>query len=504
VFRFSPSGWLVVSATLTAAVTVVMSTPSTGSSSAAEPPWSYVESACPMPIPDTVTIEVTCGFLTVPENRDDPTSDTIRLAVAYLHSPAPDARPDPVVELAGGPGFSSLDGVEGWSTSSILEHRDLILFDQRGLGFSEPNLDCPETNEAVWQVFATNDAPSADGEVMRASLDRCRSRLVAAGVDLDGYDTIQTAADVADLRLALGVDEWNLRGVSYGSAIAQAVLRYHPEGVRSVLLDSVVPADTAFSGVERGEGALRAIGALADACAASASCTESFGDLRTLIADAAAALDAAPYEVAIADHDTGADRTVSIDGGDFYAGVFDLMYDAELLPVIPVAAQAIAGGDNSLIDAYASEGVAFLADQHEAMTFSVDCADRQALMDTAAVEPFFTAHPEMEWLVQLGAHELICPAWGVESNPAPFNELLTATEVDVPVLVMAGAFDPVTPPDGSRRVAEALGLELVLLPNAGHGAVGLDCGRAIWFAFLDDPTAPPDTSCVAEQAPPFA
>jgi pimeloyl-ACP methyl ester carboxylesterase len=94
--------------------------------------------------------------------------------------------------------------------------------------------------------------------------------------------------------------------------------------------------------------------------------------------------------------------------------------------------------------------------------------------------------------------------WGVESNPAPFNELLTSAEIDVPVLVMAGAFDPVTPPDGSRRVAGALGVELVLLPNAGHGAIGLDCGRAIWFAFLDDPTVPPDTSCVTEQEPPFA
>ena len=458
-----------------------------------------------MPIPDTVTIEITCGYLTVPENRDDPASDPIRLAVAYLHSPAPDARPDPVVELTGGPGFSSLDGVEGWATSPILEHRDLILFDQRGLGFSEPNLDCPETNEAVLQVFATNDAPIAEGEVMRASLQECRSR--ARGRrrrprrlrhDPDGRRRRRPAA----------------RAGASTSGTCAACRTDRPSRRRCCGTTPKVfgrscstrscPPDTAFSGVERGESALRAIGALADASAASATCTESYGDLRALIADAAAALDAAPYEVAIADPDGGSDRTVSIDGGDFYAGVFDLMYDAELLPVIPVAAQAIAGGDNSLIDAYASEGVAFLADQHEAMTFSVDCADRQALMDAAAVDPFVAAHPEMEWLVQLGAHELICPAWGVESNPAPFNELLTAAEVDVPVLVMAGAFDPVTPPDGSRRVAEALGVELVLLPNAGHGAVGLDCGRAIWFAFLDDPTVPPDTSCVAEQEPPFA
>jgi pimeloyl-ACP methyl ester carboxylesterase len=466
--------------------------------------WTYEDAECPMPIQETVAIEITCGYLTVPEDRTDPASNDIRLAVAYLHSAAAVVEPDPVVELAGGPGFGSLDDVERWAQSPMLAHRDIVLFDQRGVGFSEPNLDCPETNEAVWQVFATNDPPAADGAVMRQSMQACRARLEAAGVDLGGYDTIQSAADVADLRVALGIEQWNLRGVSYGSRLAQAILRYHPGGIRAVLLDSVVPVDFGFSAVDRGESALRAIDALAGACAASATCTDTYGDLRELIAAAAAALDAAPHRTTITDPQTGADRVVSIDGGDFYAGVFDLMYDADLLAAIPVAAQAIAGGDTGIIDAYASEGVAFLADQHEAMTFSVDCADSQALIDPSLVEPFVASHPELEWLLQLGLSEAICPEWGVESNPPPFNELLTDDEVDVPVLVMAGAFDPVTPPAGSRRVADALGTELVLLPNAGHSAINVDCGYAIWLAFLDDPASPPDTSCVAEQAPPFA
>jgi len=200
----------------------------------------------------------------------------------------------------------------------------------------------------------------------------------------------------------------------------------------------------------------------------------------------------------------GLPRQVSIDGGDLYAGLFNAMYDETLLAALPGAARAIADGDRSIIDALAPGGIAFLADQYEAMTFSVEGADKDHIYDAATVEPFLAAHPELDELVQIGLPELICPTWGVEPNPADFNRLLTAADTDVPIIVLAGAFDPITPPDGSRRVAEALGLNLILLPNGGHGAVGIDCGRDIWFAFLEDPTSPPDTSCVSTLAPPFS
>ncbi len=501
-----PSSTTVARPAATTTTTATTTTaPATTTTTVAPSPATYeAVASCPMEIPATVTIEIECGYLTVPENRDDPNSNDVRLAVAHLHSPAVDARPDPVVELSGGPGFPSLENIGNWANSPILERRDLVLFDQRGLGFSEPNLDCPETNEAAVQIFTTNDSGVAEGEVMRTSTEACRLRLVAAGVDLGGYDTMQSAADVADLRVALGIEQWNLRGVSYGSALAQAVVRYHPEGIRSVLLDSVVPLDAGLGGVARGESALRAFNALYAACAASATCASTYGDVEALFAEAAASLDVDPHEVTIPDPVSGAPRQVSIDGGDLYAGLFNAMYDEALIPALPGAARAIADGDRSIIDALAPGGIAFLADQYEAMTFSVQCADTGRLYDAATVEPFLAAHPELDELVHIGLSEVICPTWGVEPNPEDFNQLLTADETDVPIIVLAGAFDPITPPDGSRRVAAALGLDLIVLPNGGHGAVGIDCGRSIWFAFLEDPATTPDTSCVAALAPPFS
>jgi pimeloyl-ACP methyl ester carboxylesterase len=136
------------------------------------------------------------------------------------------------------------------------------------------------------------------------------------------------------------------------------------------------------------------------------------------------------------------------------------------------------------------------------MTYSVSCADRQRLLDPDAVAPLDAEHPELASVIHPLLPELACQGWGVDASPQSFNALLTGADNDVPVLVMAGAFDPVTPPRGTRRVADALGRELLLFPDAGHGAIATDCGRNIWLTFMDHPTAPPDTSCMDNLATP--
>ncbi|WP_426574813.1 alpha/beta hydrolase [Aquihabitans sp. McL0605] len=462
----------------------------------------FKEGECPMRLGDAVIVDVTCGTVAVPENRLDPDSRMIQLAVATLHSTSPDPKPDPVVRLEGGPGFSSLADVGNDATSPVLDDRDYILWDQRGTGFSKPNLDCPEANEAIWESFRTTDDAPTEGARLQDSMRACRKRLVAEGVDLNGYNTVQNAADLADLRVALGIDEWNLRGVSYGSALAIETVRSHPEGLRSVLLDSIVPPDAGLGGVARGESALKSFDQLYRACADDAACAKKYGDLHVLFDKAAAILDKDPYETSVIDNQTGKERQVSLTGQDVWAGLFNAMYDNSLIPVLPGVAQAIVNGDNGVVDAIAESGIPLATDQTDGMTTSVDCADNQELFDASKVDPFLEEHPELSALVYLGLPETGCPEWDVESNPPPYNELLKKDDVKVPIIAMAGRFDPVTQVSGSQRVADALGVDLLLFPNVGHGAVGSDdCARTIWFAFMDDPSGYPDTSCMDDIEP---
>ena len=467
------------------------------------PKPTFVEGECPMDLTDEVIVEVTCGTVEVPENRTDPDSKMIRLAVAKLHSTSDDPRPDPVVQLEGGPGFPSLVDVGGYSKSAILDERDYYLWDQRGTGFSTPSLDCTETNEAIWGIFATTDDPKVEGERVDDSLRACRDRLVDDGVDLSGYDTRQNAADLADLRVALGIDEWNLRGISYGSALAIETVRSHPEGVRSVLLDSIVVPDEPFGAVDRGKAALGSFEQLKQACAADAACDQEYGPIDELMAKAGAQLDREPYVGEVEDPATGKLRHVEITGADMYAGLFRAMYDEDLIPILPSALTAIAGGDYALVEQLVQQSVPFVTDQVEGMTASVQCADRLPLLDPESLDPFVEAHPELGSLVYLASAESGCAEWGVPAEGGDFNTLLEEGDTDVPIILMAGRFDPVTPPKGSKRVADALGQDLLLFPNAGHGAVGSsDCARGIWLAFLDDPSQQPDTSCMDDLGPP--
>ncbi len=467
------------------------------------PEPTFVAGECPMELTDEVIAEVTCGTVAVPENRTDPDSNMIELAVAKLHSTADDPRDDPVVQLEGGPGFGSLADVAGYSQSTMLDERDYYLWDQRGTGFSTPSLDCTEANEATWAMFSTTDDTKTEGGRVEDAMRGCRTRLQGDGIDLNGYNTRENAADLADLRVALGIDEWNLRGVSYGSALAMETIRSHPEGLHAVLLDSIVVPDEPFGAVARGEGALRSFDELTKACADDAACDDTYGPIDELMADAAAALDETPYEGTVTDPATGEDRPVAITGEDMYAGLFRAMYDEEIIPALPLALKAVAGGDYAIIEQLAQESIPFVTDQVEGMTTSVDCADRLPLLDPDSLEPFVEAHAELGALVYVGAPETGCTEWGVEATGGDFNTLLQDDDVDVPVMVMAGRFDPVTPPAGTKRVADALGVERLYFPNAGHGGVGSsDCARELWIAFMDDPSQYPDTACMDDLGPP--
>ena len=185
-----------------------------------------------------------CGYLIVPEDRSDPDSQPISLHVAVFTSESEEPAPDPIVYLEGGPGGHALEIVPFIFEDRIapfLTNRHFIVFDQRVVGYSEPNLDCPElialTHETLDQQLSVEEQRAGG---LSASL-ACRDRLIGEGVNLKAYTSAENAADLNALRQALGYEEWNLYGISYGTRLALTAMRDHPEGIRSVVLDSAYP-----------------------------------------------------------------------------------------------------------------------------------------------------------------------------------------------------------------------------------------------------------------------
>ena len=254
---------------------------------------TFEEAPCPFALPPG-QIEgqsVECGYLLVPEDRADPDSPNLRLAVAIFHPSGGASQPDPILYLSGGPGGSALEFLS--LTFSKLEpalaaNRDLILFDQRGVGRSEPALDCPAMIELGRELLDDE----LDGKVLtkEEAFELALETLLACYqdlsqiADLSAYNTVANAADVNDLRLALGYDQVNLWGTSYGTRLALGVMRDHPDGLRSVILDSVYPPDVDLY-LESPANVNRAFTVFFEGCAQDEACNAAYPDLRAVFFD---------------------------------------------------------------------------------------------------------------------------------------------------------------------------------------------------------------------------
>lgn len=453
----------------------------------------------PGPCPEVVPTDprFTCGTLTVAEDRTDLAGPTVDLPVAVLRSASATPAPDPVVYFEGGPGYGAVEIADLFLQGDYGGDRDVILFDQRGTGGARPSLDCPEVDEATWEAFASTDPTEVELERTLAAYDACRRRLTDEGVDLDDYDTTTSADDAEDLRVALGVERWNLFGVSYGTTLALQTARAHPEAVRSVVVDSVYPTTESNAASAVVASADRAFDAVYEACAADPACAAAHPDLDGALAEIAARFDAAPHPTSTTHPLTGEEGPLLITGKDILSGLFQALYDAGFIPLVPSLLTDLRQGETAIIDVFVDLALPLLFGSAEGMAASVECSDRAAFPDDR--DAVLADRPEWGTLVALGVWD--CGRWAVDPADPGFNEPVT---VDVPALVLAGEYDPITPPADSRAAADALPRSTyVELPGLGHGEVfAHGCPAAVFSSFLDDPTTTPDTSCVATMGPP--
>jgi pimeloyl-ACP methyl ester carboxylesterase len=181
-------------------------------------------------------VESEFGTLLVPENRSDPQSNLIELAFVRFKSTAKNPGP-PIVYLAGGPGGSGIGTATGSRFPlfmALREISDVIAFDQRGTGYSKPNLGCYETIAIPLDVAPSREAAIKE---LRANARDCISYWHdIQRVDLTAYNTNESADDLEDLRKALGVNQISLWSISYGTHLAFATMRRHPQSIHRAIL----------------------------------------------------------------------------------------------------------------------------------------------------------------------------------------------------------------------------------------------------------------------------
>jgi pimeloyl-ACP methyl ester carboxylesterase len=462
---------------------------------AAEPTFESAD--CEIEIPEGQQAE--CGYLTVPESRTDPDGRTVRLHVAVFKSKNPNPQPDPIVYLEGGPGGHTTF-VDGFKP--FLEDRDFIMFDQRGVGTSEPALNCQETIDLAYELLDDNISLAESNARFEEAVIQCRDRLAQTGVNLSSYDSAASAADLNDLREALGYESWNLYGISYGTRLALTAMRDHPEGIRSVILDSTVPLQT--NETDLPANADRAFQKLFDGCAANERCNAAFPNLEQTFFDLVERLNREPVTEEVTDPLDGQQYTILLNGDSLISAMFLSLYISEVIPLLPQIINDIdTGRDYSLFALLAYNNVLVQKLVSTGMYYSVRCAEevpfstRDELL--AADDPF----PEQRGIFDLESMSDICSAWGAIPSDAVENQ---PVQSDLPTLVLGGEYDPVTPPADGELAAQTLSKSTFLeFPGLGHGVtLANECPANIAIAFLNDPTAAPDSSCInAMSAPEF-
>ena len=420
-----------------------------------------------------------CGFVSVPEDRTAQVGRVLDLAVVVVPAESDAPQPEPLFVLAGGPGQTGaelVDAVAG-PLAAIHRTRDVVLIDPRGSGGSNPLL-CPG---------ASADVGYGPGE--DATWSACLDAL-AAHADLQRYATADLADDVEAVRVALGYDQIHLFGGSYGTRVAQAVLRRHTGPVRSAVLWAVAPPGYRIP-LDGGLAVQAALDRLFAACAADADCGSAYPRLAERFDALLVRLMEDPVDVPGADGDT-----LQIDADLFAQSLIALLTDARQLRAIPRLIDQADRGDWRTIAAVASQVVAGAAESPEGLYLSVVCSEDVAGADPARLGAF---HGPLGDLLRASAEDIAyrCDRWPATALGA---EALRPLQTDVPVLLLSGEADPATPPEGARRLADMLpSARAVEVPATSHGPLLPGCLGERIAAFLDapDPDAL-DLDCVAD------
>ena len=447
-----------------------------------------------------------CGIFTVRENRQKQLSRTIRLPVVILEAvdpEAPDRRnpKEPILYVTGGPGghayLSESAFIEGWREEQALfpPGHDLIILGQRGTGLYKADFDCEEFGapEIAFGAHPQGAEPPDLRAVTIEAARACAERLEKKGIDLSAYNSRESAADIAELRQALAIEEWSLYGVSYGTRLALSTLRYHPEGIRAVILDSVYPPE-ASNLTDLVVFFRQALERVFLACATDSDCGRQHGDLAENYARASERLRQNPVPFALQQIDPGSDLVVSIDDRLLDWLLFDALYAKETRDLIPETLRAAAGKDNSVLTTRVREFMEREIPDSSAVYLSHICHDESPFESATAVAAAVEQAGAQGHLIRETWDSFLCDLW-----PAGRADPVEATPVKsaVPVLLLAGAYDPITRASLAQGAAAHLSRGYAYeLADAGHGVLYESrCAKRLTAVFLANPQQGPGAVC---------
>ncbi|MBV8853222.1 MAG: alpha/beta fold hydrolase [Sinobacteraceae bacterium] len=432
-----------------------------------------------------------CGSLRVLENPQQADGRRIALRVARLGAVSRRKQADPLFVLAGGPGMAATTFYASAAVAfeRIRRERDIVLLDQRGTGGSNP-LNCALQEDDLYQ---------ASEQQIQEEARRCLATL-RPHAEVQYYDTSMAVRDLEQLRAALGYGRINLYGVSYGTRVAQHYVRHYAEHVRTAVLDGVVPPELAL-GPASALNAEQALTHILARCAADAPCHQHFGDPSAAYRHVRSALQEHPVAVSLPDPTTAQPAHLQFSSLQLASVLRLASYTAEQAAVLPLMLdRAAAAADYAplaaqflLINRTYDNAVSY--GMHNSVVCSEDVPFyRDEQIDRAALARTYLGTAQLDGL------RSICAVWPHGPIDADFHEPLRSA---VPVLLLSGSDDPVTPPQDAERARRGLTQSAhVVLRGFGHGQLSAPCVDRLMAQFIARGAVQGlDVGCVSQDKP---
>lgn len=441
---------------------------------------------------DGVDEQLTCGYVLVPENYQQPDGKQIDIHYAILPAVTEGKRPDPLLILAGGPGQAAteLAPMIAKIFEPVRKKRDIVLIDQRGTGASNP-LQC-EVQHAD-ELMQTDDPDN-----LRKMAANCLAKLT--DTDTLQYTTLNSIRDFEQVRKALDIARFNLYGGSYGTRVGLKYLQHYPESVRTATLDAVAPPQVVI-GPFGLHGSL-AFNLMLEDCKKQPGCARTFPDLTGDYQQVMKRLATTEVKLDANDPLTNEPIEMLLTPGRFGSIIRLALYSPMSRQLLPYTIhQAAVENYQPLLGLMGSTTVAAQNSIYLGLMLSVVCSEdlpraSDELLAQDANNDFIGG--------QTGeAFKALCSAWPAQPVDESWAE---PVQSDKPVLLLSGTQDPVTPPRWGDIAARTLpNSKHLVASHASHTIASHTCANRIIAKFIEAGSVKPlDGDCLKQRvAQPF-
>lgn len=447
---------------------------------------SFKKSPAFMQIQQPYAGDIVWGYLNVPETWNSKNGKTIKIAVAILKKSTPAKNDNAVVFVQGGPGASGIDNIWTWLDHPLRKNNDIIVFDVRGTGYSQPRLS-ENLGQKMLEILAKNQSPEEDEKQKTNVIMTSKQDLINRGVNIDAYNSFNIAKDLHALKTTLNYKNWNVYGVSYGTYIAQVYASNYPDDIKSLILDSAV-YDISTYYVDNTSNYINSLQKVFEICKKDKKTNEEYPDLEKVYYKVIADLEKNPLTVSV-DKSLIPSGSFTYNAEDFKVAVQQALYNKQLVEVIPMLIYQFYERKKeplgNLVSAFSS-----LLSMDYGVYYCVSCNEALPNNDFSQYQQNASQFKGLKGGISFYKSDFkVCDAWNADRTAASkvHYDLSNLSSAKYKTLIFSGEFDPITPQNNGKKLAEKLNATNIDANTYGHVPSFTKIGYGVVEKFINNP-----------------